>query len=63
MSRQCLKIECHEPKQKNQLFCRAHWRSLPQGLKNAVWRAYSAEPGSEAHVAAVKACVRHLKGS
>lgn len=35
------------------LSCAPHWFELPVGLRLEIYRAYEAEPGGEAHLAAI----------
>lgn len=43
-----------------QLMCSRHWYTVPKTLRTALWRAWrnGQGMGSEAHVAAMRACIK-----
>jgi len=38
--------------------CRAHWYTVPKGLRDRVWALFRREPGSRAHRHAVADAIR-----
>jgi hypothetical protein len=60
---ECPAPGCTEMVAYDRLACRTHWFSLAKPLRDALWRAYNDHGvGSEAHAAAVGACIRALQG-
>ena len=39
-SPKCMHMRCQKPRRSGQVFCREHWRQLPEPLKAAIWDAH-----------------------
>ena len=42
-------------------FCRRHWFALPKPMRDDIWAAYRAVPGSPVHIAALQEGIEHLR--
>lgn len=49
----CPHPACTKRVRSGYLSCAPHWFELPVGLRLEIYRAYEAEPGGEAHLAAI----------
>jgi hypothetical protein len=44
----------------DELLCRNHWRMVPKDLRDAVWREFRRQRGSQEHMAACRRAIESI---